>query len=398
MISLNLGSTILLTVLLLIILTLCFVDYRKKRVLLKKPFVSFLIPCFNDADTVKETIESVYTSYDNFELIVVNDCSTDNSLDQLKEFRKKFPFTLANNVKNCGKSCTLNKIYKFAKSDILFFLDADVLLTKKVVDDILARLESGTTIAVSAPYQPRNKGFLPVMQEIEYNMLSFIQGAHNFFSTVSIWGGCFAIRKKAFEDVKGFSENAITEDIDLALKLKKAGYRVEQSFCSVKTTVPDKTKTWFRQKLRWSSGGAQNFIRHFSVLIKNPLNTIFIILFFMLSVFFTISLFKQILFIENIFDSYTLLTETTNQLFTFKIIGFYYGVILLKNLLITIYFAAFSIPYAVPMIGNIKESYKILYVIPFSLIYLPIFSVVSLIGFVSAVVRYKSLKEGARAW
>jgi biofilm PGA synthesis N-glycosyltransferase PgaC len=398
MINLNVGSTILLTVLLLLILTLCFIDYRKKRGLTKKPFVSFLIPCFNDSDTVAETIESVYNSYDNFEIIVVNDCSTDNSLDVLKDFKKKFAFTLANNTKNCGKSCTLNKIYKFAKSDILFFLDADVLLTKRVVYDILARLEGEDVCAASAPYQPRNKGFLPVMQEIEYNMLSFIQGAHNFFSTVSIWGGCFAIRKKAFEDVHGFSEHAITEDIDLALKLKKAGYRVEQSFCSVKTYVPDKIGPWFRQKLRWSSGGAQNFIKHFSVLMKNPLNTVFIYLFFMLSFFFAVSLFKQITFIENIFESFTLLTETTNQLLTFKIMGFYYGVLLLKNLLITIYFAAFSIPYAIPMIGNIKEIYKLLYVIPFSLIYLPIFSVVSCIGFIMAAVRYRSLKEGKRAW
>jgi len=382
-----------------LILTLCFIDCKKKRKLTTKPFLSFLIPCYNHEENVKETIESIYNCYDksNFEIIVVNDGSTDDSLEKLKEIQTKYAFTLVNNKKNMGKACSLNNACKLAKSEILFFLDADVILNKRAVNDILARLQEGIS-AVSSPCQPRNTGFLPLMQGIECNMMSFLQGAQNHFSTFSLWGGCFAVKKKTFEEVGGLSENAIIEDADLALKLRERGYKVEQSFYSVGTYVPKTIQFWFKQRIRWSSGSAQNFIKHFKVWLQNPLIIFFSFLFFTLSICFAISLARQITFFENIINSYSLIRETTTRLLSFEIIGFYYGAILLKNLVAGIYFTAFSLPYIAPMIRKFKDIYKALYVIPFSLIYLPVFSTVSIIGFIIGIARYKSLNKGERSW
>jgi len=61
-------------------------------------------------------------------------------------------------------------------------------------------------------------------------------------------------------------------------------------------------------------------------------------------------------------------------------------------------FSAFSIPYVIPTIKKPKEIYKLLYVIPFSLIYFPIYSITAIIGFAIGIARYRSLERGGRAW
>jgi biofilm PGA synthesis N-glycosyltransferase PgaC len=400
MINLNLVSITLLTVLLLLILTLCFLDYRKKRTLAGKPFVSFLVPCYNDADTVKETIESVYESYDasRFEIIVVNDGSTDESLRILRSLRKKRDFTLVSNKKNRGKARSLNSVCGRAKGDILFILDADVILNRGAVNEMLARLQDERVAAVSSPYRPKNRGFLASLQEVEYNMLLFIQGAHNRFSTIAIWGGCCAVKRKPFEEVHRLSENAILEDMDLALKLREAGHRVEQSFSFVESYVPSTVGAWSRQKIRWNSGTVQNIRKHYKTWLRHSLNLIFVVLFSLLSLSFTMMLVRQALLVENIFGNYKLISEATMSLLSLKAVGLYYGAILLKNLLVSLYFAVFAVPYVIPMIGRPRQIYKLLYAIPFSILYLPAYSVVCVIGIVKGIVRYRALERGERAW
>lgn len=390
-----------LTILLLIMMVLGGIDYRKKRLLKKKPFVSFLVPCYNDGRTVEQTITSIYDSYDssNFELIVVDDKSFDNSHAVLERLKERWGFTLLTNQKNLGKSVSLNNLSEKAKSEILLFIDADVIVNKTAIYDMLARLEQDKIMAVSCPYNSRNTGFLALMQEIEYNMLSFMQGAHNLTSTLSLWGGCLAVRKSAFRKVGRFSLNAIVEDMDLALKLNKAGYKVQQTFVPIKTYVPNTYKEWYKQKIRWTSGGAQCLINHIGIWLKSPLSLIFIFLFSILSVIYIISVVKEAIFLNNVIYTLHLITESAAKLTHFELAGFYYyGGIILKNILSNLYFALFSIPYVIPMIKDIKQIYKVFYLVPFSLVYYPLFALVAMIGLVRGVLRYKSLKEAKRAW
>ncbi|MDR0369908.1 MAG: glycosyltransferase, partial [Candidatus Peribacteria bacterium] len=71
------------------------IDRRKKRTLKKKEKISILISCYNDGDSIELTIQSVYDSYpkEYFQLIVINDKSTDDSLEKLQNLQKKYGFT-----------------------------------------------------------------------------------------------------------------------------------------------------------------------------------------------------------------------------------------------------------------------------------------------------------------
>lgn len=98
-----------------------------------------------------------------------------------------------------------------------------MIVNRQSLTDALARLQHPEMGAVSYPYRATNTGFIPLMQTIEYNMLTFVQGAYNVFSAIALWGGFIAVKREAFLDAGKFSVNAITEDMDLAFKLNQKG-------------------------------------------------------------------------------------------------------------------------------------------------------------------------------
>lgn len=161
------------------IFILFFIDKKQPKLLHSNPQISFIIPCYNDGHLIRKSIESIYNSYDknNFELIVVNDCSKDNSAEVIQEMQKEYAFTFIDLPKNIGKSDALNHASKRAKYDIISFVDADAEINVTALNDVLNRFETDPKIgAISCPYLPSNMGsFLSYMQDIEYTMLRFVQ-------------------------------------------------------------------------------------------------------------------------------------------------------------------------------------------------------------------------------
>jgi cellulose synthase/poly-beta-1,6-N-acetylglucosamine synthase-like glycosyltransferase len=186
--------------------------------------------------------------------------------------------------------------------------------------------------------------------------------------------------------------------MDLAFKLNEKGWKVEQSFFPIKTYVPDTLWNWFKQKLRWSGGGFQAFLTHFKVWIKNPIHVIFLFLYliFMVSVMFTIG--KNIVLWEGIIEYFNLMKESVPISTSFKLTSLIYGSYLLKDFLLALGFTAFSIPYIIPLISGIHNVYKVLLVVPFSMIYLPIFSVACFCGGFFFFYRMRQLSRNTRAW
>src|SRR5699024_4255677 len=85
------------------------------------PFISILIPCHNEAVVIKDTIENILdVDYKNYEIIVIDDRSTDNTKDVLKEIEKKYDkVKILIRDKNAypGKSAVLNDAVKIAKGE-----------------------------------------------------------------------------------------------------------------------------------------------------------------------------------------------------------------------------------------------------------------------------------------
>ena len=368
-----------------------FFDYKKKRILKKKIPISVCIPCYNDGDSIEMTINSLFSSYPKelIELFVVNDKSKDDSLNKLIALQDKYDFTLINNEVNLGKSESLNQISSYATHNILMFVDADVLLKPENINDMLARLEKDKVAGVSCPYKPYNKGFWALMQEIEYNMLATIQGAYNIFGAMAMRWWCIMIQKEAFEKAGKFSLQAITEDMDLAFKLNEIGYKVQQSFHRVETVVPGTWKELYKQKLRRNSGGTQCFIKHWKVWIKNPLHVVFVFSFNLSIVGFVRGIMQKGIVLDVLLDKKDIV-QSLISLFTLADIW--------NSLVRKFAFTWLSFPYVLPMIKRWWHFWKFLYVLPFSIIYVPIYTYMGAVGLIKWLLIYRKLEYGDKRW
>lgn len=349
--------------------SLAIFDHLRLRKLKREPFISIIIPTYNDGDTLEETLESLEKAYDKKkrEIIIINDASTDNTKKILEKLKKRYKFQIINNEKNLGKVRSINKAFRFSKGELVFILDSDIRLNRKVMKSLLLRIEKKEVGAVSCRYKVINKGIIPSLLDIQYALLAIGQAAYNFTSALSLWGGCMLFKRKALEEIGLFKENMIIEDMDAALSLGEKGWKVEQSLTSVETSVPSNLKGWFKQQIRWSSGGMQCFLKHPISFLKNPIWVVYFFSFSVLGVIFLYSFFS-------------------------------FNIALSSNLLLGLCYAALSIPYVIMNMKNVKEIYKILWVFPFSFVYYPLFVCVTIIGFIKGIERYFKLRKGGRGW
>ncbi len=101
---------------------------------MKKELISIIVPVYNAEKFISETINTVLKqTYKNWELILINDCSKDNSIKIIKTY-KDDRIKLVNNDKNCGAALTRNNGIKEAKGRYICFLDADDLWDKEKLE------------------------------------------------------------------------------------------------------------------------------------------------------------------------------------------------------------------------------------------------------------------------
>jgi poly-beta-1,6-N-acetyl-D-glucosamine synthase len=377
-----------LAALMAIMLLLSTIDRRRTRPLTVMPPMTVLIPCYNDGASIGATLASVFAAPPpcQIEVIVINDASRDESATQLARLQQIHPFRLVTNPVNRGKALSLNDAVREARHEIILCIDADTELNPAAVTDMLARMTCDRHVgAVSCPYLPSNRGILPAMQAIEYNMLLLTQGAHNLTSAIALWGGCLMIRREAFFAAGGFSAGAITEDVDLAFKLNRVKWRVEQSFVPVDSVVPHTLRAWIRQKLRWTAGGMQCYVRHVPVWIRNPSQIFFILAYSLLILSSIPAVLSDLRFGESIMDLFAVLNRfNTVRASVVEVIAFH-GPDLLRRMLGSGLCCLLSTAYIFPLIHRPRELWKLLLVFPFSLVYFPAYILVSLFGIAAGV-------------
>ena len=390
---------ILIALFLLFVVWLFIIDYLRKVPDGKNIPLTFIIPCYNDQDTVWSSIDSIYSSYphDKITLIVINDTSTDASYDIILQKQREYKCTVINHTINLGKVVSINEAIDIVKTDYFLVLDADTQLSSKAMLDMLWRIQNNHNVAaVSCYYRPANKWFLALMQGIEYHMMALIQWAYNIRSTVSLWWWCMLLNTQACRKVWKYSINAIVEDMDMAFRMNAHGYRVEQSYVSVATHVPDTIRSWFKQKIRWNSWAIQCFLTYAKVWIKNPIHVIFTLLTNGLFLFISLNIYKQLLTIEAFATFFFgLIDVMTFRQSIITVLSIYTERI--RSIVWTkIWYTLFSLPYVFPYFFQRQTRRKVLLIFPFAWIYVPMFSLIWLVGFSRWIYRTIHLGPGQR--
>jgi len=255
----------------------------------KEYSLSVIIPCYNDEDVIEKTVKAVLASdYKGLKkVIVVDDCSTDNSFAVIKELAKKYPKVIAvQTPKNTGKAAgSKNYGAKFADTELIGYVDSDSFVEETAIRKMIGFFDDpkvGATTGVIL-VDNRNK-FLEKMQAIEYKLIAFRRKLLEFMDAIYVTPGPLAIyRRKAFDAVRGFDERNLTEDIEITWNLITKKYVVRMSLQSyVYTVAPNKLKEWINQRIRWNLGGFQTMLKYKKIFFRKGLLGIFIGPFFLL--------------------------------------------------------------------------------------------------------------------
>jgi glycosyltransferase involved in cell wall biosynthesis len=188
------------------------------------PKISVIIPNYNGENTLANCLNAVYaTNYDHFEVIVVDDCSEDHSVDVLK----RFPCRLIQLSKHSGASVARNVGARASQGRLLFFSDSDCVLqedTLTIASQIL--LANGTKTVIGGTYlqQSFDDCFYSQFQSV------FINYSETKHSTCPdyIATHAMAIYKDTFINSGGFKEQwlPILEDVEFSHRLRSTGHNL----------------------------------------------------------------------------------------------------------------------------------------------------------------------------
>ncbi len=189
----------------------------------RAPKVSVVTPVHNGAEFLGACLESVFASdYPEFEVIVVDDASTDGSASVAAQF----PVRLISSTHRRGAAAARNTGAETARGDILFFLDADILIQPGTLRAIAA--EFANDPAVSALFGSYGTHTVPANFFSRYkNLVHHFTHQNSSVEASTFCSGFGAIRREAFEGMRGFDPDfRYLEDIELGYRMMRAGIRI----------------------------------------------------------------------------------------------------------------------------------------------------------------------------
>jgi cellulose synthase/poly-beta-1,6-N-acetylglucosamine synthase-like glycosyltransferase len=243
---------------------------RKEKPLLACPEVTFVIPAYNVADYIEKTIEAVFDSdypKNKINVIVVNDGSTDNTLEKLNYLKKKYKINVLTK-KNEGKALALNYGLKHVKTSISVVLDADTLPKKDLLRKAILQFEDKDIMAVTCRMIPLNRNkFLEKMQAVEYTFTSFYRRLLHYKHSLQTTPAFTVFKTEFFRKYGYFDPYNMTEDLDMGMRIQKAHYDIGFVFDSyAMTAVPSTFRGLARQRIRWHYGTFQNLFKYRKML------------------------------------------------------------------------------------------------------------------------------------
>ncbi|MBI4654552.1 MAG: glycosyltransferase family 2 protein [Nitrospirae bacterium] len=199
-------------------------DYPSRANIKSERYISIIIPNYNKADTIGKCLEAVLSSrYGNFEVVVVDDHSEDNSV----EIIKRFPCKLIRLEGHEGTSRARNIGALNSNGEVLFFIDADCLLkedTLSIINRTLSTTDSNIIIGGTYTRMPYDEGFFSLFQSVFINYSETKKARNPNY----IAAHAMVIDAQTFRKSGGFSEGflPILEDVEFSHRLQRKGYRL----------------------------------------------------------------------------------------------------------------------------------------------------------------------------
>ncbi len=282
------------------------------------PPVSLMVPAYNESVGIADSVRSLLDlRYPDYEILVINDGSTNDTLDVLRSafdlrpsarvptaelghgkvrglYRSRsHPFLWVIDKENGGKADALNVALDYCQAPFFCSLDADSALERDALLRLIRPfLENANTVAAGGIVRVANgstfedgrvvdirlpRKLLPQLQVVEY-LRAFLAGRMGWSSlnVMLIVSGAFGMfRRAAVVDVGGYASDTVGEDMELTLRLhrrfREAGEPYEIAFVPdpvAWTEVPERLGDLGRQRDRWQRGLIQSLAKHRKMLFR----------------------------------------------------------------------------------------------------------------------------------
>jgi biofilm PGA synthesis N-glycosyltransferase PgaC len=242
---------------------------RRAPVLPEYPFVSVLIPAYNEQDAIRSTVMSALASdYPDFEVIIVDDGSKDDTPNILRELATEHPkvrtIIMQNNM---GKPSALRCGAMACRGEIIVSIDADSYLDSDAMRWMVWHFITGPRVgAVTGNPRVRNRtSLLAKIQVGEYSsIIGMIKRTQRILGKVlTVSGAVVAFRRRALFEVGLWDFDMITDDINITWKMEKRFWDIRyepNALCWI--LVPETLRGLWRQRVRWAQGGIEVIRRH----------------------------------------------------------------------------------------------------------------------------------------
>lgn len=231
------------------------------------PGVTVLVPAYNEANVIVRSIWSILGSdYPNFEIIVIDDGSTDNTYETIDAEFHDHPQVRVLRQENGGKWRAANHALPHIRAPLFVGVDADTILDPGALGWLVQHFKDERVGAVAGFVEVGNrKNFLTACQALEYLVSQAVarRSFETFDGIFVVPGAIGAWRVTAVNAAKAYSGDTITEDADLTVAIHRAGYKVRfQEQARAYTEAPEKVVPFLRQRRRWTLGMLQTSFKH----------------------------------------------------------------------------------------------------------------------------------------
>ena len=249
------------------------------------PFISIFIPAHNEEYTIEATVTSVcqseYYKNDepNYEVIVINDGSTDTTGEILANLKKDLPqlkiVTRHPPRSGKGKGFVLNDALALSRGDIIGVFDADTQIKTDYLMTIVQYL-NGDIDGVQSRVKMfnRDENYLARMQHLEFASFgNTLIAKDNLGSTGFLGGNGQFVKKDAIIECGRWDGFAVTEDLNLAIKIILQGGKIRYcGECAVYQEAVGEWKPFFRQRVRWAIGNFETLFVYFPQIIRSKIS------------------------------------------------------------------------------------------------------------------------------
>jgi cellulose synthase/poly-beta-1,6-N-acetylglucosamine synthase-like glycosyltransferase len=242
----------------------------------KTPLVAMIVPCYNEEKTVRGTVESLLAleyPKDKLRIILVNDGSIDGTAAVMDSFAHEPQVTVIHQ-KNQGKHVALNAgIEAVPDAELIGCLDADSFVEAGALREMIGCFDDpqvGASTAAMSVYKPSNT--LERMQNAEYILGIALRHILAAVNGLYVTPGPFSVyRRDVVVELGGFRNGHNTEDMEMALRIQRAGYAIDSApLARVFTKAPRSVPALLKQRTRWTTGFLRNMMNEYRDLVGNP--------------------------------------------------------------------------------------------------------------------------------